>query len=363
MENLIEYNNSNIYFWSKVTPKDKAFFYEHLSNLVDWWVTVINSLSAFIDKSKKPVLAKEISNLLFFINSWDSFSVAMKKLPETFNRKEIAIIEAWESSWTIQKSFENLSKQIRDQEDLKSMAKWALTYPTIIMTFLIIAVFIIMTFVIPKIIPLFSTASVELPLITRALIFTSNTIINNKLLIIFSVIFIIFWFVIYSKSEHWKKYFDSLYLSIPIAWDVYKNFILAQIASNLGLLIWAWIPIIKTLRLTWEASNNNIYKIAIDIISEKVNSWKRITQSIEETDPKHIYFPNDFVQMISAWEKTSTINTVCFKIHKQYSKEVEHSVWVLIKWIEPIAILIAWIFVTWFAAAIFAAVIKITETV
>jgi hypothetical protein len=35
----------------------------------------------------------------------------------------------------------------------------------------------------------------------------------------------------------------------------------------------------------------------------------------------------------------------------------------LTKWIEPLAILLAWLFVTWFAFAIFWAIMKVTQTV
>jgi type IV pilus assembly protein PilC len=191
----------------------------------------------------------------------------------------------------------------------------------------------------------------------------SDLVIWNIFLIIILVILIILGIKTFSKTDSWKKFFDQLFLKLPLVWSVYKNYIIAQIASNLWLLIWAWIPIVKTLRLTWEASNNIIYNQALDIITERVSSWKKLTQSIDETDPEHIYFPNDFVQIIWAWERTSTVNKICEKIHKQYTREVEYSINNLIKWIEPLAILVAWIFVLWFAFAIFSAVLKITETV
>ncbi|EKE30133.1 MAG: hypothetical protein ACD_2C00038G0010 [uncultured bacterium (gcode 4)] len=363
MENIQEFREEPVYFWQTITPRDKALLYEHLANMIDWWVTVISALNAFLEKTLNPKLAREVSNLLIFIDSWDSFSIAMKKLPLVFNKKEIAIIEAWESSGTMQKSFESLGSQLREQEDLKMKAKAALTYPIIIVAFLIVAVFVIMTLVIPKLEPLFETTQVELPFATKSLIAVSHFLSSNFILLLIWAILVAVWIKTYSKTDEWRRYFDELFLKMPLLWSVYKNYIIAQIASNLWLLIWAWIPIIKTLRLTWEASNNVIYDQALRIISEKVAGWKKLTHSIEETDPNHICFPNDFIQIIWAWEKTSTVNKVCEKIHKQYTREVEYSITVMIKWIEPLAVLIAWIFVLWFAFAIFAAVLKITETV
>ena len=192
-------NENNVYFWHKITIKDKALLYEHLSNLIDWWVTLTNALKWFLEKTQNPKLALEISNLLLFIESGDSFSTWMKKMPFVFDKKEIAVIEAWESSGALQKSLLSLSKQMSDQEILRSKVKWALTYPLIILVFLIIAVFVIMIYVIPKLRPLFETTWIELPLSTKALIFTSEFFSNNFYLII------IFLLILYFKKT--KSFF------------------------------------------------------------------------------------------------------------------------------------------------------------
>jgi type II secretory pathway component PulF len=67
--------------------------------------------------------------------------------------------------------------------------------------------------------------------------------------------------------------------------------------------------------------------------------------------------------MLSVWEKTANLESISKKISIQYEKEVDYSLARLTKWIEPLAILIAWIFVCWFAFAIFWAILKVTDTV
>jgi type IV pilus assembly protein PilC len=84
---------------------------------------------------------------------------------------------------------------------------------------------------------------------------------------------------------------------------------------------------------------------------------------MKEVDKTTWFFPWDFIQMLSVWEKTATLDKVSQKIYNQYSREVEYSLGNLTKWIEPIAILFAWAFVLWFAFAIFGAILKVTQTV
>ncbi len=81
-------------FWHRISIKEKALFYEHLANMVEGGVTVLDALRSFLDKNRNIKMDREINNLLVFVESGDGFSIAMKKLPSIFDKREVAIIEA-----------------------------------------------------------------------------------------------------------------------------------------------------------------------------------------------------------------------------------------------------------------------------
>jgi len=72
-----------------------------------------------------------------------------------------------------------LSEDLKKIHELKNKIKTALTYPIIIFLFLILALSIVLIYVIPSIKPLFEDAGIELPIATKALLLTSDFIINN----------------------------------------------------------------------------------------------------------------------------------------------------------------------------------------
>lgn len=198
-----------------------------------------------------------------------------------------------------------------------------------------------MTYVIPKLEPLFTTTGVELPIATQALISTSRFIQGHFLSIIIVMIAAILLFQAYSKSVTGRRSLDMFYLKIPVVGNVYRNYTIVRIASTLSLLLEAGIPIIRTLGLTGESSNNVIFQEKIEAISKNVQNGKKIAESIEESDPHFQVFTQDFYQIIGAGERTSTINKVCRKLAIQYTREVDSSIAVLVRFIEPLAILIA----------------------
>lgn len=355
--------NKQIIIFKKVSLVDKYNFYEYLSVMLDWWVSVTETLTTVESKITSAYFKEKILELITYISSWDSVSKSMKKIPDIFSAYEVSIIEAWETTWSLNLALMKLSEDLKKVHNLKNKIKWSLTYPIIIFLFLFLALIIVLTFVIPKIKPLFDNSQVELPISTQALISTSNFIINNFWLLFLALASLVVFIIWYSNTMSWRRQIEEFLLWLPLIWKVYKNYILSNIASSFWSLMWAWVSIIKTLKLTWKSTNNSIYESLFDDIIEKVSSWEKIVSSMEQVDPEKIFFPAAFLQMLSVWEKTASIPSITKKLNDQYTKEVDYSLDKLTKWIEPIAILFASVFVLWFAYAIMWAILKITQSV
>lgn len=356
-------NLNRIYLFKKVSLIDKYNFYEYLSIMLNWGVWVFDTLESVHSKIKNEFFKEKIKELQTYVYSWDSFSKSMKKLPMIFSSAEVSIIEAWETMWRMSESMWKLSEDLRRSYELKSKVKNALTYPFIIFLFLLLSVTIVLIYVVPAIEPLFANSDTELPWVTKSLIMTSNFISDDWviLILLFLTLFVVF--IWYRSTEKWRMNIDYMILWVPLIWTVYKNYLLSSIAWNIWSLVWSWVWVIKTLRLTWKSANNLVYESLIEDAIIKVSAWQKIVDSLKEADEEWIYFPVDFLQMMSVWERTATLETVSYKISDQYNKEVDYSLSRLTKWIEPIAIFISWIFVCWFAFAIFFAIVKVTDTV
>ncbi len=108
----------------------------------------------------------------------------MRKLPNFFYEQEIAIVESGEQTGMLRQAFLAIARDLREQEDLKNKIISAMTYPIIIMIFLIIALSIVMIYVIPQLMPIIGNMAGDLPWTTRSLIFTSNFFRYNGIYLI-----------------------------------------------------------------------------------------------------------------------------------------------------------------------------------
>lgn len=349
--------------FKKVDLIDKYNFYEYVSSMIDGGVPITEALESVADQLNSVYFKQKINELITYISSGDSFSKSMKKIPHVFGPQEIALVEAWETTGSLTVALLKISVDLKKAHNLRSKIKSSLTYPTIIFLFLFAAIFVVLTYVIPSIKPLFDNSDVELPMATQMLVGTSDFIAGNIILIILSIFAIILAFMAYKASENGRKNIETFLLWMPLIGKVYKNYILANIAGILWNLVGAGVNIIRSLTLVGRATNNKVYEEKFELIIERISKWEKIVDSMRAVDENAELFPKSFLQMLHVGEKTASLDSICEKLSKQYEKEVEYSLASLTKWIEPLAILLAGVFVVWFAFAIFGAILKITQVV
>ena len=356
-------NNIELPMFQKVWLMDKFNFYEYLSVMLDGGVTISETLDSVQLKIKNKFFKEKIQELQTYVSSWDSFSKSMKKIPQIFTSWEISIVESGETTGKLSISLAHLADNLRKSHDLRSKIKGALTYPIIIFLFLFLAIIIVLTYVIPAVSQLFETSEVALPLSTQALIATSNFVIFNWPILILLILTAIVFFYWYKNTQKWRANLDYFLLGLPLVGKVYKNYILASLSTNMGSLIASGVPVTKSLSLTARSLDNLVYETHLNDVMHKVSWGQKIVDSMSEVDPDHDFFPLDFLQMLSVGEKTASLDAVSKKLTDQYTREVNYSLANLTKWIEPVAILVAGVFVLWFAFAIFGAILKVTQTV
>ena len=346
-------------FTPSVSLADKILFYESVSNLLEWGITLLSALKWLLSRTHPGTLHDTLENTIFFIESGDSLNIAMRKFPDFYAQKEIAIVESGEQTGMLKDAFMAIASELRMQEDLRRKVIGALTYPFVIMFFLVLALTVVMTYVVPQIMPIIAEMTTEVSLSTRSLIWVSDFLRHNMIFIIIVLIALTLIFRGYTMTETGKSWLDRVKLSAPITGTIYKNYIVVQVMSTFHLLSSSGVSIVKALRLTGAAAGNSRIAEMYSYIADEVSKGKKISEAMFEVDWAGYVFSSDIVQMIESAEKTSTVHQISKKIAEQYRREVDSALAVMVKLIEPIALLMAGVFVMWFAIAIFSSIMQV----
>jgi type IV pilus assembly protein PilC len=356
-------NPAPLMLFARITLEERANVYEHFANLLEGGVTLLDAIDSYRQKTENYLLFQVLWELEIFIRSGDSVSLAMRKLPKYFFKDEIAIIESWEQTGKLNLSLMNLAQQLQARQDLAAKITGALMYPAIIFVILLLAMLVVMLYVMPRLTPLFTNVGMDLPWITQSLVSASDFVRSYWLLLTCLVALFVAVVRLYIITPEGRRNFVQFAFHMPAVGSIYSLYTVVKIASVLSLLIASGVPIVKSLRIAGASSGNSIGEDIMENIAKNVESGLKLAESFESANTQYQLFPRDFLQLLSAGEKTSTIQIVLEKISIQYTRKINFAIANFVKLIEPIAIVIAAVFVLWFAFAIFSAIFKITETV
>lgn len=359
----LEQREDNIFeklnpFGKSVSNKDIVLFSRQLATLISARVPIIQALRILEDQLTNKYLLQVVRDLITSVENGESLSLAMTKHPKVFGTVYISLVKSGEVSGSLDKALTYLADQLEKDYELKSKVKGALTYPTFVVSALVIVGILMFKFVLPKLTSVLEEQGGTLPIVSIWLI--GFTKFFDKfwwlvlLLLASAVLFGRFYISTTAGRYHW----DRMKIQLPIVGDIFKKIYLARFSRNLSTLVVGGIPIIKALQIISEVINNVIYR---DIVLETVNDISN-GKSISDGLSKHPEFPNIVTQMVRVGEQTAQLDDILAKLAAFYEKEVDAKVATLTTLLEPIIMIILGIGVGILVAGILLPIYNLAST-
>jgi len=113
-----------------------------------------------------------LEDMILQLTEGSSLADAMQFHPHFFNPDEIELIRATEITGNMAQTLEDVADSLEENQEINQKIKKALTYPTIVIVFAIVAVVVILVFVMPTIIEMYG--DIELPAITQFMLNISD---------------------------------------------------------------------------------------------------------------------------------------------------------------------------------------------
>jgi type IV pilus assembly protein PilC len=166
-------------------------------------------------------------------------------------------------------------------------------------------------------------------------------------------------FFIWKWTNNWKYDFDRIKMWFPIFWELTQKTVLSKFSRVFSWLISSWVSIVESLRITAEAVWNEVYKQRILLLSQDVSSWIKIWESIDWDK----LFPPMMVQMIQVWEQTAKLDQTVSKVADFYDEQVDNTIAVLNKLLEPFILIFLAVIVWFIAIAIMQPIMNLSNTI
>lgn len=319
------------FLFDRVTFDDIVDFTRQVAIILNAGLTLIDALEIIKKQVKKSSLRKVVEDIDVQLKAGNTFSFALKKYPKTFSNLYISLVKSGEASGKLGEILLKLSDNLEKEREFKGKLKGALIYPAIVIIAMFGVMFIMVTFVIPKLLNLYQEFNVTLPFATQILILISSFTTRLWPVIIAGFFGGFYLLRKYFTTKAGKYIFDTLILKIPVINNVIKVSTLVDTTRTLAILIGSGVSILDALNIINETTDNIIFQDAFKNVYKKVEKGQALGAALDEEG----IFPPILVQMTQVGEQTGHLDDTLMKLSKYFEMESELATKALTTLIEP----------------------------
>ncbi len=321
----------------RVTIKEKVLFSRQLSTLINAGLPLVQALRNVAAQTKSKPFRIVIDQVIADVESGSALSVALAKHPRVFNAVYVSLVEAGETSGTLDKSLERLAIQQEKDADIISKVRNAFIYPVIVLLVMVGVVVYMLLTVLPQVEALYEgMKGAQLPIFTRMLLFVSDVIKNFWWLLAILGAIGAFFGTRWARTGPGKSFIDRVKMRAPLLGPLYMKLYMARFARTGATLIGSGVPLIRVLEITGDAVDNVHIKASLKHSTEKVKGGKALSSTLEGNDNFLELVPS----MLHIGEESGSTEAMMSKTAEYYEKEVDDQIKAISTVIEPILMVI-----------------------
>jgi type IV pilus assembly protein PilC len=286
-------------------------------------LSIEEGLSITIEQSRG-TLRRILIDVRNAVEGGIKLSTALGQYPKIFASYFLNIIKIGEDSGNLAENLNQISEQLFKEIKIRKNVQAAMVYPAII-------------FILPRVLNLFETIDVELPLVTRILISVAQFSADYAPHILVGVFAVLILAQILWRLDPIKYATQSVLLVLPVVKTVIRNANLAKFSRALNSLIAAGIPLAQSLASIGDATGNLVYRRSVKKILKEVEKGMEIAE-VMSTEER--LFPKMTYRLIRVGESTGKLEEVLKNLAEFYENEVDLATKNLTILIEPLLLII-----------------------
>jgi len=314
--------------------KPLVLFTQKLYNLINSRVELLSALRLLEKNCDNRAEKQLLSEIIRDIKDGVPFSACLGKFPKYFPRLYVNIIHTGESTGKLKDALMQLLDYLRRLQDLKLKVKQALAYPIFMSVVGIGTIFVMLTFVLPRLAGMFDDFQAQLPVPTLVLLKVSGFLQSYWWALVVLITLIIFVLKITRAGK--ESIFSQLKYFIPLVKDIVYKQSVANFSRSLSLLLQSGVNLLSALTDAGPVIGNPVYIRQLEEVRKNISEGIPFSDALE----KFKIFPDFFVQMVRVGEEGGRLDSVLADIAESYEAEIESDLKTLSSLIEPAIILV-----------------------
>lgn len=342
----------------RLSRKEQALFAKRLSLLVRAGVPILKSISLLEDQAVSRAHRAMFAAILRDTANGQFLYKSLGRFRNVFGDFAINVIRVGETSGTLSGNLKYLADELEKKRLLRQKIMGALLYPMVIMIAAFCVSGLMTVYLFPKLLPVFKSLHVTLPLITRVLIFSSDALLYYWWALAAGVGLCIGAYMRLMRMKSFHFAVNKISLKIPYVGTLLMQYHLVHLCRTLGNLIKSDIRVLEAVAISADTATNAVYQKELLRLHEAIAGGGTIAKHLEK-HPE--LFPALFSHMIAIGETTGNLSETLLYLGEMYEQELDEQIKRLSSIAEPLMMLVMGVMVGVIAIAIITPIYEATQ--
>lgn len=321
---------------AKVKQADFLLFNQQFSALLRAGIPVLQAIGLLKTRSGSANLRAVLADVEEKIKSGVPLSDAFEA-QGLFPKIYTASILAGEKSGALDDVLARFVTYLKRSVAVSRKLRGALAYPAFLLLAAAIMVGFLTLYIVPRMSDLFKSlaANKSLPSVTLAVLWFSNTIINNAVWLIPLLVIVGLGLFVWLKTPGGKLLLHKFLLKIPVGGKLIKNMATAQLARSLSTLLSGGITVPESWDIASQSMNNLELRRQSQGVAAMIREGRGFTEALEQMN----WMPELALDMIGIGEKSGSLREMLDEVAAFYDAESEVRLEQFTTLLEPIILM------------------------
>jgi len=343
----------------KIRLKELSIFTRQMSAMLAAGMPLVQTLSAMEEQTDNKNFKPVINGIRTRVEGGAMYSESLAYYPSVFDELYISMMQAGEVGGILPDTCARVASFLESSNRLRAKVKSAMMYPTVVMIVAFLLATVLIMFILPVFVGMFSDFGAELPGLTQALLDFSHLLTSYWYIAIALISGMVYAFKRYYKTDKGQYKIDELRLKIPGLGELATKVAVSRFASTFAQLMHSGVQIIESLEIVGLATGNRVIGDSLLNARKTIEEGEPLSKALESNK----YYPRMLIHMLSAGEKTGQVEEMMDKVAEFYDSEVETMLAGITSLIEPLLMVFVGAIIGTVVVAMFLPIFKMSEIV
>jgi general secretion pathway protein F len=244
----------------------------------------------------------------------------------------VSMVRVGENRGKVSGALAELSEFLTRRLELKRKVSSALTYPLLLALAALATLSIIVTTLVPALLPLFEDAGADPPWILASINDLTEFIAQDWVTVVGVLLVVSTLSVLFFRSAHGRQFRDEIAMRLPLVGDLNRELHIAVFARTLGTLLESGVPLVAGMKVAADSVSNRALSASLATVADKLQEGQRFSEALAAT----AQFSKRSLRFVAVGEEASRLDRMLLHMAKVQDLENEHRINRLVTLLGPL---------------------------